>query len=88
VTLFVCLKLIAKEWANEKERQSMTKKKQWQTGAELLAEILREDAERGEPGYQVMTNEKSLTLRATEGHTILNYQYGNEPATVAVLFDT
>jgi hypothetical protein len=57
-------------------------------GDEILREVLREEAERGEAGYQILDDEKALQLKARRGHLILVYPYSVETGAIAPMFDT
>lgn len=56
------------------------------TPDKILQELLGEIVEQEDSPFAVITHEKSVTLRATEGHFILAYHFGD--AVIAPLFDT
>ncbi len=67
----------------------MTKKKTKLSGDDILREVLREEAEHGEPaGYQILDDENALQFKAASGHLILVYPYTLDTGGIAPMFDT
>ena len=69
------------------KRGSMAKRKQKIDAAEILQEVLREEAQPSESAFTLLTD-KPITLRPIKDHTILIYEYSHDTGAIACMFDT